>query len=230
MVLWDKVQIVKRLPSNTRKPDTRWRPEPGLFRSPKIFPAMRKGRPLLTDDWNPSHKFIPRSFRLYKGVEAPKIPVDKDSSNYHEDNLHVLLGKFQFEAKGQFHDKGEPAEKEIFQAAFDLHLVGWLKVRSDFVLGHVQGDTFALSYFRKYLEEKHLSREAGDIDWVRLWNVNTGLQAPLEYKILFCEKDKRRYKNKKVHILAQLEKDRIREFQEKASHKALNEAEETYNA
>eukprot|EP00439_Symbiodinium_sp_Y106_P001213 s1860_g1.t1 len=89
------------------------------------------------------------------------------------------------EVKGIFHDKGYMAEKEVFDTAFQLHLVGWLKVRATFILGHVQGDTYALSYFKKYLEEKHLSREAGTIDWVRLWEYNTGLEVPLSYRVLW---------------------------------------------
>jgi len=28
-----------------------------------------------------------------------------------------------------FHDKGYLAEKEVFNAAFNLHLVGWLKAK-----------------------------------------------------------------------------------------------------
>merc|ERR1712187_945503 len=96
-------------------------------------------------------------------------------------------------AQGRFHKKGELAERETFEAAFNLHLVGWLKVRSTNILGHVQGDTFALSYFRRWLEEKHMSPEAGKLEWVRLWEMNLGLEPPLAYKMLTAVKDKRKY-------------------------------------
>lgn len=37
-----------------------------------------------------------------------------------------------------FHDKGYLAEKEVFNTAFNLHLVGWLKAKvSSMLLSHV---------------------------------------------------------------------------------------------
>ncbi|OLQ08207.1 hypothetical protein AK812_SmicGene8299 [Symbiodinium microadriaticum] len=49
--------------------------------------------------------------------------------------------------------------------------------------------------------EKHLSREAGTIDWVRLWEYNTGLEVPLSYRVLWCDKDWRKYRTRKGHML-----------------------------
>eukprot|EP00930_Biecheleria_cincta_P071003 TRINITY_DN58561_c0_g1_i1.p1 TRINITY_DN58561_c0_g1~~TRINITY_DN58561_c0_g1_i1.p1 ORF type:complete len:236 (-),score=36.75 TRINITY_DN58561_c0_g1_i1:53-760(-) len=209
MVLLRKLTRLKRLLGMTRKPATEWRQEYGLLRKPKDLPFIKKGWPQFEKAFDPANSQIPPSFRVYKPPIPPQSNVSRNVEDYTADNLHELYGKFQFEAQGVFHQNGYIAEKEVLDTAFNLHLVGWLKIRSTFMLGHVQGDTYALSYFKKYLEEKHLSREAGTLDWVRLWEFNTGLETPLKYKHLFCDKDRRKYKNRKIHILTTLERSQI---------------------
>lgn len=216
MVVWRKGNRLKRVISVTPRVNTAWRQDLGLFRDPKQFPIVKKGWPQFDKPYDPASNDAPSSFRQYRPPDKPKVPVPRESSFYHEDNLHQLMGKFQFEAKGIFRGKGYLAEEEVFDTAYNLHLVGWLKIRATFMLGHVQGDTFALSYFRRWLEEKHLSRDAGNIDWVRLWEMNTGLEE-LKYKMLVCIKDRRKYKNKKVHIITSLEKTQIAQFEREAA-------------
>mmetsp|Transcript_1992 Transcript_1992/g.3729 ORF Transcript_1992/g.3729 Transcript_1992/m.3729 type:complete len:236 (+) Transcript_1992:55-762(+) len=205
MPLLRKLMRLKRLLGMTRKPDNQWREDYGLLRKSKELPYIKKGWPQFEKPYDPTNSQIPPSFRQFQPTLAPQPKISRNSDDYDEDHLHELYGKFQFEAKGSFHNHGYLAETEVFNTAFNLHLVGWLKVRRSHILGHVQGDTYALSYFKKYLEEKHLSREAGTIDWVRLWEFNTGLDLPLQYRHLFCDKDRRKYKNAKIHILATLE-------------------------
>mmetsp|Transcript_30347 Transcript_30347/g.79569 ORF Transcript_30347/g.79569 Transcript_30347/m.79569 type:complete len:237 (+) Transcript_30347:71-781(+) len=210
MVLWTKVDRFKRLLSLTTKPNTKWRQEFGLLKPDKQAAVMKKGWPQFDQVYDPAKvQDPPPTYKKYVPPPKPKPFIVKDSDYYHEDNLHELMGKFQFEVKGRFYKRGELAEREIFDAAFGLHLVGWLKVRSMGMLGHVQGDTVALSYFRRWLEEKHLSSSAGVIEWVRLWEINTGIELPLKYGHLVCVKDHRKYKTRKVHILATLEKSRL---------------------
>ncbi|CAK8987657.1 unnamed protein product [Durusdinium trenchii] len=105
-------------------------------------------------------------------------------------------------------------DAKVFDTALNLHLVGWLKIRTTFMLGHLQGDTYAMSYFKKYLEEKHLSPEAGTIEWVHVFDYNTGLSTPLHYKHLFCVKDWRKYRTRKAHIMSMFEKWQIRRLQQ----------------
>merc|ERR1712194_405539 len=200
-----------------------WRQDPGLLRDPKQFPVIKRGWPQFNLAYDPTGNEQPSSFRKYRPPERPRIIVPKESSHYNEDNLHELYGKFQFEAKGIFRGQAMVAEKEVFEAAYNLHLVGWLKIRCTFMLGHVQGDTYALSYLRRWLEEKHLSRDAGTIDWVRLWEMNTGLEAPLKYEHLVCIKDRRKYKNRKVHIVAAVEKKRIARYEQEGAIRRENE-------
>merc|ERR1712007_952 len=153
----------------------------------------------------------------YKYPPKPEwsLPFARDPEEHTPETFHEILGKFRFEVNGTFYGMGYDAEKEFFDNAFNLHLVGWIKVREKFVLGHVQGDSFALSYYRKWLEEKHLSPEAGKMEWTRFWEMSLGI-APqdLKYTHLHCVKDRRRYGSKKNHQMRALQGIRTREHEQ----------------
>lgn len=200
----EKVQRLKKLLSLKRRPNNLWRPEFGLLQRDQDFPRIEKGYPLF-DTTFPFLRQKQSSFKKYKMPDPPKPPM-RLPEEYNEDCFHELLGKFCFEVKGRFPDKGVKAEQEVFMTAFDLHLVGWLKVRSASIFGHVQGDAMALAYYKRWLEEKHLSPESGTIEWVRLFQVNTGLEPPLQYKHLIAIKDRRKYAAKKRHFWKGAEK------------------------
>mmetsp|Transcript_125101 Transcript_125101/g.348110 ORF Transcript_125101/g.348110 Transcript_125101/m.348110 type:complete len:235 (-) Transcript_125101:72-776(-) len=207
-----------------RKPNLQWREEFGMLQKGKDFPVIKKGWPIFDTVYDPAKNDPPSSFRKYKVPDPPPI-VDRDPEGWSPETFHELLGKFQFEAHGYFPHKGDKAEKETFEAAFNLHLVGWLKVRTTNMLGHVQGDTYALSYFRRWLEEKHLSPEAGTLNWVRLWDMNTGLESPLKYQHLICVKDRRKYKSRKVHILATLDNKHLSALERESAVRRQKEEE-----
>jgi len=209
MTVRGRITRLKRTLSQTHKPNTTWRPELGMFKPAKDLPFIKMGWPVFDHPYDPRQKLAPSSFRQYTPPVVEKPSVLRDLDDYGPDNFHELWGKFQFEAQGRYAKKGEVAEKETFTAAFDLHLVGWLKIRTNQMLGHVQGDVYALSYFRRWLEEKHISPEAGSTEWVRFWDTNTGLELPLRYNTLQCVKDQRKYKRKKIHLLKSLEKAQI---------------------
>jgi len=223
MTILRKLTRYKRLLGQQRKPDTAWREELGLLRPPKDFPLIKKGWPVFERPYDPDQIKAPGSFRQYKPPPQPRAFINRDAEGYTPETFHELLGKFEFEAQGFFPKKAELAEREVFTTAFNLHLVGWVKVRTSHILGHVQGDTFALSYFRRWLEEKHLTPEAGTIELVQFWANNTGLESPLKYKHLVAIKDKRKYKNKKVHILASLEQKQIESFERKSAQRRQQE-------
>merc|ERR1712031_27560 len=112
-----------------------------------------------------------------------------------------MFGKFRFEVQGRFSQNGEIFEKEAFEVAFGLFLLGWFKCRSNFAIGHLQGDVFALAYMRRWLEERHLSAEAGRVDSVSFPEENLGL-SEIVYKRLVCVKDWRKFGTKKQHMMA----------------------------
>lgn len=198
---------IKRNMGITRRKNTEWRPHAGILQEPKQTPEIVFGTPQFETTWDVLNG-RGSSFRRYRPPPKP-LTVSRNPEDYNAENFHTLMGKFRFEAFGLFHKRGENAEKEAFDAAFDLHLVGWMKVRKTFMLGHVQGDVYALSYFQRWLEEKHLTPEAGTIQTLRFWEVNTGLDTPLEYGFLRCVKDHRRYGKKKVHIQKVVERQHI---------------------
>lgn len=224
MTVLRRLMRLKRQVGIQRKPNTEWREELGLLQPGKLLPFIRKGWPVFHTAYDPANLAAPSSQRKYNYPKPPPS-VNRDPQGWTEDTIHELMGKFQFEAQGRFHKKGELAEKETFETAFNLHLVGWMKVRGTNILGHVQGDTFALSYFRRWLEEKHLSREAGTLEWVRFWDTNTGLEKPLQYKFLQCVKDRRKYKSRKVHILATLDKRQLELLERESAARRQREEE-----
>ena len=52
-----------------------------------------------------------------------------------------MKGKFRFNLSGKFNE--EILEKDIYKAANDLCLLGWVKVRHKFASGHLQGDVYS---------------------------------------------------------------------------------------
>mmetsp|Transcript_103246 Transcript_103246/g.321746 ORF Transcript_103246/g.321746 Transcript_103246/m.321746 type:complete len:235 (+) Transcript_103246:407-1111(+) len=224
MTVLRKLMRYKRQLGIQRKPNTEWREELGLLQPGKLLPFIKKGWPIFHTAYDPEKLKVPSSQRQYV-YPTPPPSVNRDPQAWTEDTIHELMGKFQFEVQGHFHKKGILAEKETFDTAFNLHLVGWLKVRSTNILGHVQGDTFALSYFRRWLEEKHLSREAGTVEWVRFWEMNTGIEKPLKYKHLECVKDRRKYKSRKVHILATMEGRQLEALERESAARRQREEE-----
>jgi len=48
---------------------------------------------------------------------------------------------------------------------------------------------------------------------------------PLQYEYLFCVKDKRKYMNRKVHILASLDKTQLRVLEEESARQRMAEEE-----
>jgi hypothetical protein len=200
----------------------------------KLQPRIVKGFPLFMDTVK-EEEVKPSSFRKYKPIPKPKLEALRDSEEYNPSNFHELLGKYRIEVKGIF-PKGTfpdssvyPAEKEVFDTAFGLYLTGWLKVREKFIIGHLQGDTYALSYFRRWLEEKHMSSSAGKIDWVRIWEGNLGLERPLFRNNLKCLKDMRLYARRKRHLLTTLQSTEARELQE-FSNKKYDEEQTRLNS
>ncbi|CAK8987659.1 unnamed protein product [Durusdinium trenchii] len=215
MVQQQKLGRFKRLLGQTRKPNTQWKPNYGVLTQPKLQPLIVDGYPQFEKPYDPALRETPPTQRKYRSPLPPNmIQASRLSEDYNEDNFHELQSKFQFEVKGFFPEKAYQAEKEVFDTALNLHLVGWLKIRTTFMLGHLQGDTYAMSYFKKYLEEKHLSPEAGTIEWVHVFDYNTGLSTPLHYKHLFCVKDWRKYRTRKAHIMSMFEKWQIRRLQQ----------------
>eukprot|EP00746_Dinoflagellata_sp_MGD_P074345 gnl/MRDRNA2_/MRDRNA2_30040_c0_seq1.p1 gnl/MRDRNA2_/MRDRNA2_30040_c0~~gnl/MRDRNA2_/MRDRNA2_30040_c0_seq1.p1 ORF type:complete len:244 (+),score=60.08 gnl/MRDRNA2_/MRDRNA2_30040_c0_seq1:119-850(+) len=225
---------IKRFISITKRVNLHWRPAETLFKPDKVMMKTRLGQPIWENEEYDINRTTTGGLRRYKDPPAPRKPLKTD---YTEEDFHEMKGKFRFAAGGIFHQNGELAEIEVFKAAMGLHLVGWLKVRAYFMAGHIQGDIFALSYFQKWLQDRHLSREAGIIAPGRLriyeWNYGLNWDNPywgerLEkpvYRHLVCVKDWRRYGKKKAHMTMIEKKNQVRRV-ERLSIEAAQEEED----
>lgn len=233
---------LKRLLSITPRPNEVWKQNDGVLRLPKQLPYIKQGLPVM----GPPPVWLEApptgSFRKYRGPpKQHSHTVLRDPNAYSPDGdpipheilgeqptipFHELIGKFRFEVQGRFFNNAENAEREAFWTAFDLHLKGWLKVRKNFMLGHLQGDVYALAYFRRWLEEKRLTRTAGVIHGLRIHEVNIGLTKPLQFGNLTCIKDKRKYGKRKVHLLMSMEQTQIAKLERDSVLKRREEEEE----
>lgn len=217
-----------------------------IHETPAMCP-LKKGLP----DFNIGEDVIKsrsRSYRSYK-----KAPPQIDRRVYFEDlkermkgenaPFHELHGKFHFLLQGSFHQKGEIFEEELFNAAFNMHLVGWMKVRSNFAKGHFQGDLLAISAMQRWIMQKHLSRKAGEIHSHEFSSENWGL-APiypgtkyngmypiphLRYRTLVCVKDWRKSNTRKMHRMLVNARGNVRKMEaESALLRAKQEVEQLY--
>ena len=92
-----------------------------------------------------------------------------------------------------------------FQAAEDLFLVGWIKCRPNWAVGHVQGDVCALTAFQKWLRREEWPRDAAlQVSHLQFSDDNYGLKS-LDYRVLYAVKDWRKFNKQRVHARKQEE-------------------------
>ncbi len=101
-------------------------------------------------------------------------------------------------------------ESEIHSVASDLHLVGFLKCRSLYAMGHLQGNVYSLSYMRKWLEDRYA--DSARIDSVHVFEDSYGIPE-LRYSKLECIKDWRSPVRRRQHMEAINEQRRIHEME-----------------
>eukprot|EP00397_Hematodinium_sp_SG-2012_P046499 GEMP01052558.1.p1 GENE.GEMP01052558.1~~GEMP01052558.1.p1 ORF type:complete len:259 (+),score=51.07 GEMP01052558.1:155-931(+) len=219
----NKIKIALAL---TRKVNMQWRP-PNFHDHLNIIheaPAMVKnikGMP----DFGTQEDVITNRSKSFRSYKRPVPSIDR--RKYFEDlkqrmstedaPIHELHGKFKFSLQGEFHENGEILEEEMFKAAFDMRVVGWLKIRPKFATGHFQGDLIALSSMQRWIMQRHLSRRAGTIASHKFFAENWGLSPEyvgikvniddypiplMRYRHVRCKKDWRLSNTKKMHAMA----------------------------
>ncbi|PHJ23360.1 hypothetical protein CSUI_002787 [Cystoisospora suis] len=130
-----------------------------------------------------------------------------------------MLGKFRFQARGYFTQEGDVLREDLLGVCRDLYLVGWIKCRRSFAIGHLQGDVCALSYMRRYLEKY---RE--DVHAVSFYEENFGMPA-VEYERVTAVNDYRAPAKKRQHAIAAAEKMKATRLQQES----LREVQELAN-
>lgn len=152
--------------------------------------------------------------RQYK-PPVPKAPLIAD---FDESSFHEMIAKFQFHLDGHFPTGGGCLEAELYRIASDLHLLGFIKARSRYAIGHLQGDVFAMSYMRKWLEDR--CNDSGKIDIVHVFGESYGLPE-YRYTKLECIKDWRSPVRRRQHMAVLEEEARIAGLERKTREREL---------
>ncbi|CDI82940.1 hypothetical protein, conserved [Eimeria acervulina] len=114
-------------------------------------------------------------------------------------------------------DNGDVFRDKMLRVSRDLFLVGWIKCRSKFAIGHVQGDVYALSYFRRWME-RHAEEE---IKCCSFTEETIGLQK-LDYEQMAAVNDYRSPAKKKLHMLLSAERQKAHQLERDAQRRAAN--------
>ncbi|CEM13178.1 unnamed protein product [Vitrella brassicaformis CCMP3155] len=203
-----------------RPPIPIWRPRKNLLSPPPIQVSRRKGIPLLDKHYDPLKKKKVGGFRKYRPPPKPRPPIRRD---YNPGDCHEMLGKFRFEAQGTFPESGQLFMDDFRRRARELYLRGWIKGRSAFAIGCVQGDVYALSHLRRWLEDRYSPH--ANIASLKILDESFGIPE-LEYKVpyVFADRDLRKPKNVERHLEERRSRVRLRKMVEE-SHERQNEIE-----
>lgn len=234
MVVTTKNKIKIAL-SVARKVNMQWRPPNFhdhlnlIHPEPQMLRKHNKGMP----DFGAQEDVLQSKVNSFRSYKRPIPSFDRKKyfdelkermSPGKDAPIHELHGKFKFLLQGDFRENGEVLEEEMFKAGFDMHLVGWMKVRSNFAMGHFQGDLLALSSMQRWIAQRHLSRQAGRITSHKFTSENWGLSPEyvgtktnvndypipcMRYRHLRCKKDWRRTNTKKMHQMAREGRNRV---------------------
>nr|PUA90849.1 hypothetical protein TGBR9_249790 [Toxoplasma gondii TgCATBr9] len=206
-----KVRAILNLSVEQRQPNPLRAPRKSLLDPPPCVAPLEKGNPKLDRQFDTLNRSI-TGFRKYKAphTTAPRVVRDRDETNFHE-----MLGKFRFDLQGSFKENGDMLRDSLLQVGRDLFLVGWVKCRSRFATGHIQGDVHALSYMRRYLE-KHVDESVSS---VRFYEENFGMPL-LEYERLSAVNDFRAPGKKQQHALRAAEKNKAKKLEQESLHHA----------
>ncbi|OEH79043.1 hypothetical protein cyc_02862 [Cyclospora cayetanensis] len=200
-----KMRALISVGESVAPPDPRRRPLPSLLDPPPVAAPLKKGIPQLELQFDTLNTIV-TGFRKYQPPPEKLPPLRRE---YTEKNFNELFAKYN----------GDKLRDEILRIAKDLHIVGWVKCRSNFASGHgggrceahflsfkvlalpiwcvqLQGDTFALSYFRRWLD-RHAPYA---IDSTNFFDEAIGLQA-LDYQQIAAVNDYRSPAKKKLHML-----------------------------
>ena len=185
-----------------------YREPPGLLTpDPRRVTNFKRGVPVFSETVD-TIRNVATGNRQYKPI--PKVVPRL--SQYDASTFHEMRSKFQFHLTGSFHDGGVALEGELYHVASELSLVGFIKVRSRYAVGHLQGDSYSLSYMRKWLDDR--CNETGNVQKVHFYNDSYGLPE-FRYSKLECIKDWRSPVRRRQHMEVLNEEARLAKLSEK---------------
>lgn len=178
-----------------RNPQIGYRPLPTLLdHNPRRVIEFNRGVPVFTKTVDTIQNFATGNRQYKPPVKRAPLVTDFDASNMHE-----MKAKFQFYISGSFPDSGKFMEQELYRAASDLQLLGFIKVRARYAMGHLQGDTYSASYMRRWMESR--CNSTGKIESVHVFDDSYGIPE-FRYTKLECIKDWRSPIRRKQHMTA----------------------------
>ncbi|CAD7926081.1 unnamed protein product [Amoebophrya sp. A120] len=223
----------------TKRPDPHWRPNEGLLKEPQQIPVQIKGWPQFHAEWDLHQKGATNRLAFESKVDVPKRQPDE---YWTFENCHEMMGKFRFLMQVELSSRllarnfgvgvtpVDLLEKEIFQAAQNLNLVGWFKARKNFAQGHLQGDVFGLAQMKRWFLEHHLDKNVGTVRSAEITDENFAIPEPLEYKHLISVKDWRTVTKKVQHRDADLETKRLRTLETQSRVKWQERREKAFES
>lgn len=148
-----------------------------LSADPARVVKLKGGRPKFKIPWDPFTQTLSDNKKYVAPKKAaPPLPEVENPLQWHK-----MLGKFQFNIQGSFSNSGDLFKHSFSRVCKSMHLVGWVRCRSNFVVGHVQGDAISLTYLKKWLND-HMA-PGSKIDRIQFFDENYGLRE-LDYKFL----------------------------------------------
>ncbi|CRG93632.1 conserved Plasmodium protein, unknown function [Plasmodium gallinaceum] len=177
-----------------KKPHFLFRQNVLLDKREKWEPKLRKGHPQFIKQFDILNRQV-TGFRKYKQVTIKREEIKK---NYDITNFHEVKSKFRFEINGYFGDNGNIFCEELYRTAKRMFIVGWIKCRKRFAMGHFQGDSYAISYLRHWFDM--YSSDTNRIDKLKIFDENHGIPN-LDYYNITIVKDYRSPAKKKMHMI-----------------------------
>ncbi|KAK1937595.1 hypothetical protein X943_003207 [Babesia divergens] len=124
---------------------SRLRPAKSLYDTANVHPVLHRGYPVFDTIFDTLNDKASGLRKYKKREEVTVVKTDYDASNMHEMNH-----RFRFKLDGTFNRKSFESELESY--CNQLFLVGWIKCRRSFAIGHLQGNVIATSYMKRWME------------------------------------------------------------------------------
>lgn len=176
-----------------KKPHFLFRENVLVQKKERWVPVLKKGHPQFEKQFDILNRQV-TGFRKYKPSFVQREEIKK---NYDISNFHEVKSKFRFQIHGFFAENGDIFCEELYRTAKRLFLVGWIKCRKRFVIGHFQGDSYAISYMRHWFDM--YSSNENKIEEIKIFDENNGFPN-FEYYNITIVRDYRSPGKKKMHM------------------------------
>eukprot|EP00371_Babesia_bovis_P001611 XP_001610258.1 hypothetical protein [Babesia bovis T2Bo] len=133
------------------------RPQKSLYDTANVHPVLHRGYPVFDTIFDTLNDKASGLRKYKRREEKPVVRTD-----YTPNDMHEMNHRFRFKLSGTFNAKS--FESELESHCNQLFLVGWIKCRRTFAIGHVspcehsnihsqlQGNVIATSYMKRWME------------------------------------------------------------------------------